>query len=80
MCGLSVFQLKVHNKYTAADFDEDLCQILRRAGCENKKICFILNESNILESGFLERMNSLLANGEVPVRVAPNSAFATFSS
>lgn len=26
---------------------------------------FILDESNMLESGFLERMNTLLANGEV---------------
>ena len=66
MNGLSVFQVKVHNKYTAADFDEDLRQLLRRAGCKDEKICFILDESNVLESGFLERMNTLLANGEVP--------------
>ena len=56
----------MHNKYTAADFDEDLRQLLRRAGCKDEKICFMLDESNVLESGFLERMNTLLANGEVP--------------
>ena len=39
--------------------------MLRRAGCKNEKIVFILDESNILESSFLERMNTLLANGEV---------------
>jgi dynein heavy chain 1 len=66
MNGLSVFQVKVHNKYTAADFDEDLRQLLRRAGCKDEKICFMLDESNVLDSGFLERMNTLLANGEVP--------------
>lgn len=33
MNGLSVFQIKVHSKYTAADFDEDLRNVLRRAGC-----------------------------------------------
>ena len=59
-------QVKVHNKYTAADFDEDLRQLLRRAGCKDEKLCFMLDESNVLESGFLERMNTLLANGEVP--------------
>ena len=48
----------------AADFDEDLRAVLRRAGCKNEKIVFILDESNILESSFLERMNTLLANGE----------------
>ena len=25
-----------------------------------------MDESNVLDSGFLERMNTLLANGEVP--------------
>lgn len=66
MNGLSIFQIKVHNKYTGNDFDEDLRQVLRRSGCKNEKICFILDESNVLDSGFLERMNTLLANGEVP--------------
>jgi len=41
--------------------------MLRRAGCKNEKIVFILDESNILESSFLERMNSLSANGEVKI-------------
>ncbi|KAI8361054.1 dynein heavy chain [Mortierella sp. GBAus27b] len=66
MNGLSVFQIKVHNKYTGADFDEDLRTVLRRAGCKGEKICFVLDESNVLDSGFLERMNTLLANAEVP--------------
>lgn len=66
MNGLSIFQIKVHNKYTGEDFDEDLRSVLRRSGCKDEKICFILDESNVLDSGFLERMNTLLANGEVP--------------
>lgn len=66
MNGLSVFQIKVHNKYSGEDFDEDLRTVLRRAGCKDEKICFIMDESNVLDSGFLERMNTLLANAEVP--------------
>ncbi|XP_064484606.1 dynein heavy chain, cytoplasmic-like isoform X2 [Ornithodoros turicata] len=66
MNGLRVFQIKVHNKYTAADFDEDLRSVLRRSGCKGEKICFVLDEGNVLDSSFLERMNTLLANGEVP--------------
>ncbi|XP_065362456.1 dynein heavy chain, cytoplasmic-like [Calliphora vicina] len=66
MNGLSIFQIKVHNKYTGEDFDEDLRSVLRRSGCRGEKIAFILDESNVLDSGFLERMNTLLANGEVP--------------
>src|SRR3954451_7186229 len=66
MNGLTVFQIKAHNKYSGADFDEDLREVLRRSGCKGEKICFIMDESNVLDSGFLERMNTLLANAEVP--------------
>ena len=66
MNGLKVYQIKVHGKYSASDFDEDLRDVLRRSGCKGEKICFIMDESNVLDSGFLERMNTLLANAEVP--------------
>ncbi|OQE10444.1 hypothetical protein PENVUL_c004G10360 [Penicillium vulpinum] len=63
---IGVFQIKVHGKYSSEDFDDDLRSVLRRAGCKGEKICFIMDESNVLDSGFLERMNTLLANAEVP--------------
>lgn len=66
MNGLKVFQIKVHGKYSGEDFDDDLREVLRRCGCKGEKICFIMDESNVLDSGFLERMNTLLANAEVP--------------
>jgi dynein heavy chain 1, cytosolic len=66
MNGLKVFQIKVHGRYSAEDFDEDLRDVLRRCGCKGEKLCFIMDESNVLDSGFLERMNTLLANAEVP--------------
>lgn len=66
MNGLKVFQIKIHGKYSSEDFDDDLRDVLRRSGCKGEKICFIMDESNVLDSGFLERMNTLLANAEVP--------------
>ncbi|RDW80646.1 cytoplasmic dynein-like protein 1 heavy chain 1 [Coleophoma crateriformis] len=66
MNGLKVFQIKVHGKYSAEDFDDDLRDVLRRCGCKGEKMCFIMDEANVLDSGFLERMNTLLANAEVP--------------
>lgn len=66
MNGFKVFRLKTSRHYTDTDFASDLRCLLKRAGCNGEKICFILDESNILESSFLERMNILLANGEVP--------------
>ncbi|KAL8837946.1 MAG: hypothetical protein Q9170_002318 [Blastenia crenularia] len=66
MNGLKVFQIKVHGKYSAQDFDDDLRDVLRRCGCRGEKLCFIMDECNVLDSAFLERMNTLLANAEVP--------------
>ena len=53
-------------KHSAENLDEDLRQVLRRPGCKDEEICFILDESDVMDSGFLERMKALLANGEVP--------------
>jgi len=66
MNGLSIFTIKVNNRYTPEDFDSDLRTVMKRSGCADEKICFIFDESNVLESSFLERMNTLLASGEVP--------------
>ena len=66
MNGLSIFQVKAHARYTVESFDEDLRACMKRVGCKGEKVCFIFDESNSLSSGFLERMNALLASGEVP--------------
>ena len=66
MNGMSVFQIKVHKYYTGKEFDKDLRSVLIRAGCKGENICFIFDESNVLNTAFLERMNALLAGGEVP--------------
>jgi len=64
MNGIRVFQIKLSRKYTLDHFDDDLRYVLKRS--QEEKICFIFDESNILDSAFLERMNALLASGEVP--------------
>ena len=43
-----------------------LQEVLRHSGCKDEKICFIPDETNVMDSGFLEHMNTLLTNGEVP--------------
>ncbi|CAG8496321.1 21548_t:CDS:2, partial [Gigaspora margarita] len=66
MNGLSVLKINVHSKYTKNNFDDNLRAILKRAGCNGEKICIIVDESSMLTPGFLECMNSLLINAEVP--------------
>ncbi|OWB58788.1 hypothetical protein B5S28_g4867 [[Candida] boidinii] len=64
--GIHVFQLSVSSSYTLADFDNTLRRLLKKAGVNGEKVCFIVDESTILDPTFLERMNTLLANAEVP--------------
>ena len=64
--GASVFQPIMHSKYSISDFEEDLKVVLRRAGGKGEKICLLLDESDILDPSFLERINTLLANSEIP--------------
>ena len=66
MNGLSVFQIKAGRNFTLVDFDANLREVMKRAGCKREKITFIFDESNVLSVAFLERMNALLASGEVP--------------
>ena len=66
MNGMKVFQIKASRKYTLEDFDEDLRSVMKRAGCQGEKVCFIFDESNVLQSAFLEKMNALLASGSIP--------------
>jgi dynein heavy chain 1, cytosolic len=66
MNGLNIFQIKANSRYTIEQFDDDLRSLFRRVGVDGEKICFIFDESNALSSAFLERMNALLASGEVP--------------
>lgn len=66
MNNLSVFQIKAGRNYSLVDFDIDLRDVMKRAGCKHEKICFIFDESNVLSPAFLEKMNALLASGEIP--------------
>jgi len=47
--------------------DEDLVELFTKLAEEqDKHIIFMLDESQIISVSFLERMNSLLASGEIP--------------
>lgn len=63
--GLNVVQLRVRTGYTISDFEDSLRSLLL-ACAKGEKTCFLIDESCILETSFIERMNSLLANSEVP--------------
>lgn len=63
--GQKVVQLNVFSGYTLSDFDSTLRSILLRC-VSGERICFMIDESSVLETSFIERMNTLLANAEIP--------------
>lgn len=64
--GIKIFTIKAGHNYSIQSFDDDLRKVMLRSGCKQEKITFIFDESNVLSPAFLERMNALLASGEVP--------------
>lgn len=65
MNGLKSVQLNVYTNFGIAEFDKGLRDILLRCA-RGEKICYIIDEASIVEASFIERMNTLLANSEVP--------------
>lgn len=63
--GLKIVQLGVTRNYSLGEFDGVLKDLLKRSGVQGESICFIVDESTILDGAFLERMNSLLANSQI---------------
>lgn len=59
-------QPSMHKMFNISDFDNLLRSTLLKCSVEDKKICLIVDESNIRETAFLERMNTLLANSDIP--------------
>eukprot|EP00388_Colpodella_angusta_P013622 GDKJ01034143.1.p1 GENE.GDKJ01034143.1~~GDKJ01034143.1.p1 ORF type:complete len:2177 (-),score=677.89 GDKJ01034143.1:78-6206(-) len=63
---MEVFQVRPGRGYDTIQFEQDLRVVMKQAGIKEKRIAFIFDESNALGPAFLERMNALLASGEVP--------------
>ena len=63
--GLTVEQLSVRRGFTLDNFDDFLRKILLRC-LEGEKLCVLIDEASVVEASFIERMNTLLANAEIP--------------
>lgn len=64
--GMTVLQPNTHKNYSASEFDAFLRKALLRCTVNEEKVCLIIDESDILEASFIERMNTLLANSDIP--------------
>eukprot|EP00667_Euglena_gracilis_P000017 EG_transcript_17 len=59
-------QIAVTRGYGVAEFREDLKKALLDAGCIDRPLVFLLNDTQIAKEQFLEDINNVLNTGEVP--------------
>ena len=63
--GMGIKEIQATRTYTLAHFDDDLRSCMKRAGVDKERLVILLDADGV-QSAFLERMNALLAAGEVP--------------
>jgi len=67
-CGL--FEITLARGYNETLFREDLKRLYSILGSENKKTVFLFTDAHVVEEGFLELINNILASGMVPALYA----------
>ena len=66
MCDFSVFDIEITKNYNKELWREDLKNLLRAAGVQDKRQVFILTDSQLKFNFLLEDVNTLLNTGEIP--------------
>ena len=64
--GYTTFNIEITKNYRLFEFREDIKKLYTQAGCENKKVVFLFNDTQIKDEGFLEDINNILSSGVVP--------------
>lgn len=66
IAGMSTFTIEITKNYRIIEFREDIKKLYIAAGCDNKKVVFLFNDTQIKDEGFLEDINNILSSGVVP--------------
>ena len=65
MADQKCFQIAVTRGYGMVEFRDDLKKALLDAGCDDKPMVFLMNDTQIAKEQFLEDINNVLNTGEV---------------
>ncbi|XP_064889438.1 dynein axonemal heavy chain 10 isoform X2 [Columba livia] len=77
--GCQVFEIILNRGYGESSFREDLKNLYRKLGIENKSMVFLFTDSHVAEESFLELVNNMLTAGMVPALFADDEKDAILS-
>ena len=66
IAGMNTFSIEITKNYRLIEFREDLKKLYTTTGCENKKVVFLFNDTQLKDEAFLEDINNILSSGVVP--------------
>jgi dynein heavy chain len=66
VCEQKLVQIELTRTYGVFEWREDLKRILKLAGVEGQDVTFMMVDTQIVDEAFVEDINNLLNNGEVP--------------
>lgn len=66
MQDFQLFEIEMDRDFSQNEWYEYLKEMLKAVGLHDKQAVFLVSDSNIVNEGFLEDINNLLNNGEIP--------------
>ena len=66
MAEFGLFQVAISKTYGVNEWRDDLKRLIRIAGEDGNDVVFLFNDTQIVKESFVEDINNILNNGEVP--------------
>ena len=66
MNGMHIMKPYITKDFTLTSFDCFLRKVLLKVSIDEEELCLLIDESYMLDAAFLERINSLLTNSDIP--------------